>query len=357
MKKTALVFGMILAAGVTFAQPVLKSASSVNEYSLVYELYGGTNAASNKESYTENATVTLADPSRSGYTFKGWYWDEGLKNPVAANTFSNRKGALKVYAKWQKNMDFATYESEYMVEIIPGDMKVTLEDFVGTSGPQDIFGYSIGKYEVTQELYMAVTGTNPSRFNGEKRPVEMVTWYDAVNFCNELTKMVMGAENCCYTITSIRKNEYGAIESANVIWDQSKKGYRLPTEAEWEMAARGGVKGGWEYMYSGSDNIDDVAWYCENSPKDENWNSMTSNVGTKNANMAGLYDMSGNVWEWCWNQPSSGSSERVFRGGGYSNRVYRGGSYYDDHCAVSYNNSYNPHYRYDYLGFRVCRGL
>ncbi len=342
MKKTALVFGMILAAGGAFAQPVLKSASSVNEYSLVYELYGGTNAASNKESYTENATVTLADPSRSGYTFKGWYWDEGLKNPVAANTFSNRKGALKVYAKWQKNMDFATYESEYMVEIIPGDMKVTLEDFAGTSGPQDIFGYSIGKYEVTQELYMAVTGTNPSHFNGEKRPVECVTWYDAVNFCNELTKMVMGAENCCYTITNIRKNEYGAIESANVSWDQSKKGYRLPTEAEWEMAARGGVKGGWEYTYSGSDDIGDVAW--------NSWNSdETHPVGTKNANMAGLYDMSGNVWEWCWNQWSPGSSYRVYRGGSCHDG--------DDNCAVSYRNFYDPDYRRNNLGFRVCRGL
>ena len=106
-----------------------------------------------------------------------------------------------------KKINFKTFEAENMVEILPEGQKKTLNDFAGTEGPQDIFAYSIGKYEVTQELYQAVTGVNPSYFKGEKLPVEQVTWYEAVYFCNELTKMTMGEENCCYTITNIEKDD------------------------------------------------------------------------------------------------------------------------------------------------------
>ena len=341
MKKLIVILSVLMLAVVEmFSQPVLKSASSVNEYSLIYELYGGTNASSNKDAYTENATVTLENPTRSGYKFDGWYWDGELKNPVVNNTFSNKKGALKVYAKWIKQIDLAFFEAENMVEIIPAGNKVTLEDFAGTTGPQDIFAYSMSKYEVTQELYMAVMRTNPSSFKGEQLPVENVTWYDAVYFCNELTKATMGEENCCYTIKDIRKDDDGNITFANVTWDQSKKGYRLPTEAEWEMAARGGVKGGWDYKYSGSDNINEVAWNA-----DEN----THVVGTKMANKAGLYDMSGNVEEWCWNYFSGAQSARVSRGGSWI--------FIANFCAVSYRDNYYPDLRNSDLGFRVVRSL
>lgn len=350
MKKIIVIVSVLMLAVVEmFSQPVLKSASSVNEYSLIYELYGGTNASSNKDAYTENATVTLAAPSRTGYKFDGWYWDEELKNPVVNNTFSNKKGALKVYAKWIKQIDLASFEAENMVEIIPAESKVTLEDFAGTKGPQDIFAYSISKYEVTQELYMAVMGTNPSSFKGEELPVENVTWYDAVYFCNELTKATMGEENCCYTIKDIRKDDDGNITSANVTWDQSKKGYRLPTEGEWEMAARGGVKGGWDYKYSGSDDIDDVAWYWDNTYDYSTDNRSTKTVGTKKANKAGLYDMTGNVWEWCWDIPSEYSSYRVIRGGSWGNYAFN--------CAVSFRSNGDPDNRDYDLGFRVVRSL
>lgn len=344
MKKLTLIL-LVLLCGITglFAQPVLKPANSINEYSIIYELYGGTNASDNKENYQENATVTLAEPTRDGYYFGGWYWDEGLLNPVEGNTFSNKKGALKVYAKWITLLDLSTFAAENMVEIIPADNKVTLEDFAGTKGPQDIFAYSIGKYEVKQELYQAVTGTNPSYHKGENLPVERVSWYDAVFFCNELTKITMGEENCCYTITDIWKNSNGAIESATVNWDQNKKGFRLPTEAEWELAARGGVNGGWDFTYSGSNNIGDVAWYYENS-HDDFCNKTTHPVGTKKPNLAGLYDMSGNVFEWCWDVSPYYSDGRYYRGGGYN----------DYGCDVDGgHSSYYASYRNRDLGFRI----
>lgn len=249
-----------------------------------------------------------------------------------------------LFAQSEK-INFKTFEKDYMVEILPEGQKKTLNDFAGTSGLQNIFGYSMSKYEVTQELYQAVMGTNPSEFKGPKLPVENVTWYDAVYFCNELTKVTMGEENCCYTITNIEKDDHGNITWANVTWKQDKKGYRLPTEAEWEMAARGGIKGGWDYEYSGSNSVDEIAWYGGNS------NDKTHDVGTKQPNKAGFYDMSGNVWEWCWNTWtwSEDSSDRVFRGGSWGS--------YDYYCTVSYRFSSNPKFRGNDLGFRVCRSL
>ena len=173
--------------------------------------------------------------------------------------------------------------------------------------------YYIGKYEVTQALWKAVMGKNPSDFKGDNLPVEKVSWDDCQEFISKLNRI-------------------------------TGKTFRLPTEAEWEYAARGGKKSR-GYQYSGSNNLSDVAWYVGNS-----W-SKTHAVGSKQANELGIYDMSGNVWEWCqdWYGKYSSSShtnptgansgsDRVFRGGGWdiSARFCRSSYRYfitpDDHC-------------------------
>lgn len=177
--------------------------------------------------------------------------------------------------------------------------------------------YAIGKYEVTQELYESVMGVNPSEaVKGDNYPVETVSWYEALEFCNELTKKTMGEDYLVYTI-----GEHNDIDSdgdidageIDVRADVNQKGYRLPTEAEWEFAARGGDptdSTNWNYTYAGSDNVDDVAWYYDNTD-----GGTTEEVGTKVSNKLGLYDMSGNVNEWCNDSDSSDPGEAVFRGG------------------------------------------
>jgi formylglycine-generating enzyme required for sulfatase activity len=145
-----------------------------------------------------------------------------------------------------------------------------------------------------------------------------------------------------------------------VVCDWNANGYRLPTEAEWEYAARGGDNTVAAYTYAGTSaesQLGEYAWYDDNS------SDKIHPVGTKKSNAFGLYDMSGNVWEWCWNWHTSsyvtgteGDSDPTGASSG-SYRVYRGGSWCgnSDYCAVSYRISYFPDYRYYYLGFRVVR--
>lgn len=198
--------------------------------------------------------------------------------------------------------------------------------------------YSIGQTEVTQELWQAVMGNNPSSFKGSKRPVESVSWNDCQDFIRRLNSL-------------------------------TGQNFRLPTEAEWEYAARGGKSGGTKY--AGSDNLDDVAWYWKNSGDKYlngtwDWNKIQTNnsrshdVSTKRANSLGIYDMSGNVYEWCqdWYGNYSSSSQTNPQGPSMgSGRVYRGGSWgrnEANYCRVSTRVSNVPDDRHDSIGFRLA---
>ena len=179
--------------------------------------------------------------------------------------------------------------------------------------------YYIGRCEVTQELWKAVMGSNPSKFKGAQKPVEQVSWNDCQNFIKKLN-----------SLTGMT--------------------FRLPTEAEWEYAARGGNKSR-HYKYSGSDNIDDVAWYWDNCRR------KTHAVGTRTANELGIYDMSGNVREWCsdwYGDYSAGAQTNPQGPSSGSDHVLRGGSW-GDHasCRVS-NRSINiPGDSFSYYGLRL----
>jgi len=219
---------------------------------------------------------------------------------------------------------------------------VTLSDFY------------MGKYEVTQAQYQAVMGNNPTSFYSSKDfvfgelqfkcPVENVSWFDAIEFCNKLSEKEGLSP---YYLIEI---DYDTFITCN----ESANGYRLPTEAQWEYAARGGNGSPGNYTFSGSDNLADVAWcYYNNKNK-------THEVGKKPPNNLGLYDMTGNVWEWCWDLYGDYSSAPQFNPTGADNgynRVLRGGGWNDNEetSRSTYRKDAPPYFKYYDLGFRLVR--
>ncbi|UTW64721.1 SUMF1/EgtB/PvdO family nonheme iron enzyme [bacterium SCSIO 12741] len=203
------------------------------------------------------------------------------------------------------------------------------DDRVQQKWKVDLKAYQLSPIPVTQELYETVMGENPSAFKGDKRPVETVSWMDAIRFCNQLSERLGLAT--CYRINA---------ENDQVEFDSQSSGFRLPTEAEWQYACQTGDSA---IRYG---KLDDIAWYKDNS------NQSPQEVGLKLANDWGLYDMLGNVWEWCndiYDETVYGSY-RIFRGGGWSD-LERGV------LATNRRRSHPVSFKIDDLGFRVARNV
>ncbi len=244
---------------------------------------------------------------------------------------------------------------------IPSDfVMVTGGTFNNGTSNVTVSSFYLERYELTQAEYQAVMGSNPSWFtNVVNGPVEQVSWFDAIEYCNK--RSINEGLTPCYSYLTYGTNpatwpsgwNTSDGNHTNEFCNWIANGYRLPSEAEWEFAARGG-NSTHNYAYSGSEDINEVAWYGENS------GNTTHTVGTKTANELGLFDMSGNVWEWNWD------IEGDYPGGTQTNphgavsgvgRVYRGGSfpYYLGDCHLSRRSGINATFYDTALGFRVCR--
>lgn len=226
--------------------------------------------------------------------------------------------------------------------------------------------FYISPHEVTQKEWMDVMGSNPSTFRGDTLPVETVSWYDCIEYCNK--RSIKEGLSPYYTIDRNKKDPHNTNELDSIKWtvtiNEAANGYRLPTEAEWEYAADGGQLSK-NYAYSGSNAINETAWFWQNSgdkyltgswawPVLEKNNNKTKRVGSKAPNELGLYDMSGNVREWCWdwfrapaepNVPDAPSG-RVWKGGGWMGA--------DFCCEPSFRAGYDASGKGADQGFRVC---
>jgi formylglycine-generating enzyme required for sulfatase activity len=201
-------------------------------------------------------------------------------------------------------------------------------------------GFLMSATEVTQAQYEAVMGESPSHFEGASRPVESVSWYDAVRFCNALSERE--GLRPAYRIAGDR-----------VTWDRDADGYRLPTEAEWEYACRAGTTTRF-HTGDGEADLDRAGWYSGNSGRE------THDVGQKAANAWGLYDMHGNVWEWCWDWYDSyggDATDPAGPSGPGDYRVLRGGYWYNyaQDCRSANRYDFNPDSSFFYVGFRPVR--
>ena len=273
-----------------------------------------------------------------------YYFTVLVRNPLGALAMYDVKSSSgKVVQNNQRaNNDISVSDDFVFVE--GGTFQMGSNDGQNNEKPVHtvtVSSFYMCEHEVTQEEWRAVMKSDPSYFKGDKRPVEQISWYQAIEYCN--------ARSSAEKLTECYRSSGGVYYC-----DFSANGYRLPTEAEWEFAAKGGTKSSLEQPYSGSSTIDLVAWYDVNS------GNTTYPVMTKKPNALGIYDMSGNVWEWCWDWKgsySSGSQTDPVGASSGAGRVLRGGGWCGDasSCRVAGRNCDSPGYSNSGLGFRVVR--
>ncbi|MCX4530445.1 formylglycine-generating enzyme family protein [Streptomyces sp. NBC_00841] len=214
-----------------------------------------------------------------------------------------------------------------LIAVPPG--RVTLSDRrTQRRWSTELAPYRLAAFPITQAHYAQVTGQRPSSAQGDRLPVEGVSWWDAVRFCNALSEQEGLA--AAYRLRT---------DVEGIDWDATADGYRLPTEAEWEHACRAGTA---DARYG---QLDEIAWHRGNSRE------RIHDVGGKQPNAWGMYDMLGNVWEWCWDIYDA----EVY--GSY--RVLRGGGWFDEHwsCRASVRRRSHPTFRIDDVGFRIARSV
>jgi formylglycine-generating enzyme required for sulfatase activity len=322
------------------------------------------------------------------YTSHQWYLDGSTINGATTSSYTLNT-ALMLVGLYELSVVVTTDATERL----SGSCYVNVSEPVGTpaapsvpegfvalsgamvtgSGSSGVFisgstvtvaSFAMAKYETTYELWYEVrvwaeangyTFVNQGR-NGYQgttnHPVTMVSWRDIIVWCNAYSEKENRQPVYTYNGVVIRSSS-DTTACDNAMMDKSKSGFRLPTEVEWEFAARGGNPSdttNWSYTYAGSNTVGDVAWYGSNSE------SNTHPVGTKVANSAGLSDMSGNVWEWCWDWYDSVSSSTPTDGASAGSiRVLRGGDWGNvaSNADVSYRYSLDPYSANDDFGFRV----
>lgn len=229
---------------------------------------------------------------------------------------------------------------ENTVFILPSGESFEMVNIPGKS-------YAAGQTEVTQAVYNAIMGDNPSTFESENTPaVDTVSWWDTIVFCNKLSLALN--KTPCYSIkgsTDPDTWDYEPHSAAGLFeqveWNKNADGFRLLTEEEWEFAARGNKN----TKFSGSDNIEEIAWYRKNS------GLLPHDTATKKANDFGLYDMSGNVWEWIWDMYDNNPHFRIYKGGSCSSD--------SSLCQISFRGHHYPSrnamsYSYLTFGFRIA---